>query len=226
MRPERVETITEPPESAARGDQPVRAGRPTRDDLERRKVEILRAATELFLRKGFAETTIKDISREARVATRTIYQHFGDKEGIFRNITISSELGNVFPPPPIDTGRSLRDNVMQIAQYAMDVAFRPSAMDMLRLIVRESLRYPEMVARVFELTYEQFRSNIKWQFDRLVAAGLMRDDDTEASAAIFIDLILGASAMYVATGWRAPEAYVTEKVDLLIAGRWGGGEPR
>ena len=53
---------------------------------ERRKAETRRkitdAANALFLEKGYAGTSMEDISREADVAIRTIYLHFDSKAAV------------------------------------------------------------------------------------------------------------------------------------------------
>jgi TetR/AcrR family transcriptional regulator len=54
---------------------------------ERRKARtaaaILDAAEQHFLGRGFAATTIEDLSGTADVAIGSIYAHFGDKEGVY-----------------------------------------------------------------------------------------------------------------------------------------------
>jgi TetR/AcrR family transcriptional regulator len=54
---------------------------------ERRKARtagsILDAAEQLFLDRGFAATTIGDLSGAADVAIGSIYAHFGDKDGVY-----------------------------------------------------------------------------------------------------------------------------------------------
>jgi AcrR family transcriptional regulator len=60
---------------------------PTASRNERRKARtaaaILDAAEQLFLGRGFAATTIEDLSRAADVAIGSIYAHFGDKDGVY-----------------------------------------------------------------------------------------------------------------------------------------------
>ena len=50
------------------------------------KNRILFAAEELFADKGFAATTISDISDKAEVARALIYYHFKDKNGLYESI--------------------------------------------------------------------------------------------------------------------------------------------
>ncbi len=47
-----------------------------------RKEIIVQAATELFIEKGYRETTTSDIRKKAGVAQGTLFYHFQNKEGI------------------------------------------------------------------------------------------------------------------------------------------------
>ena len=49
---------------------------------ENRRSEILRAAMDLFSKKGFDLTTVEDITREAHVAKGTFYNFFSKKEDV------------------------------------------------------------------------------------------------------------------------------------------------
>src|SRR4051812_6078581 len=49
-----------------------------------RRDRVVEAASRLFLRDGFAATTIERIANEARVSEETIYKVFGNKNGLVR----------------------------------------------------------------------------------------------------------------------------------------------
>ena len=51
-----------------------------------KKDTIIKAATELFMEKGYRETTTSDIRIRARVAQGTLFYHFKNKEGILLHI--------------------------------------------------------------------------------------------------------------------------------------------
>lgn len=51
-----------------------------------RKETITQAATELFIEKGYRETTTSDIREKAGVAQGTLFYHFKNKEGILLHI--------------------------------------------------------------------------------------------------------------------------------------------
>ena len=47
---------------------------------------LVEAATELFATKGFADTSIEDVVREARVTKGALYHHFAGKAELFREV--------------------------------------------------------------------------------------------------------------------------------------------
>jgi AcrR family transcriptional regulator len=61
---------------------------------EQKKERIRRSAMELFKMHGFGKVSIGDIARKANVSHVTIYNHFGSKEGVVRDVmkTVISDL--------------------------------------------------------------------------------------------------------------------------------------
>jgi AcrR family transcriptional regulator len=47
---------------------------------------ILRAARQVFARRGYAGTSLSAVVRAAKVTTGAVYHHFGDKQGLFRAV--------------------------------------------------------------------------------------------------------------------------------------------
>jgi AcrR family transcriptional regulator len=60
---------------------------------EQKRQSILRVATELFKIYGFKKASINDIARKANVSQVTIYNHFGSKEGLAREVVKAIVLG-------------------------------------------------------------------------------------------------------------------------------------
>jgi AcrR family transcriptional regulator len=84
---------------------------------------ILKAAEALFSTHGFEETRAEQIAREAGVAVGTIYLHFGDKEGLLRQILLEAadelnqRVAQVYQNPPADPQVLARAHVETIVQY-------------------------------------------------------------------------------------------------------------
>lgn len=200
------------------------AGRPTEEELARRKAKVVQVATAMFIRNGYAATSLVDIAKGARVATRTVYQHFGDKEAIFRTVMYAPETAAVYDPPTLRDDDTLFEAIMRVAQYVFDVSLRPTTIDMMRLAIAESRRFPDLIQKLTHATFMRFRSNVRQIFEQLMARGLVDDPDPAASAKIFIDLILGTNPILVYAGWEQSEEVdlqLESKVDLFISGRFG-----
>jgi TetR/AcrR family transcriptional repressor of mexJK operon len=201
-----------------------KAGRPTVDELERRKLKVMHVATSLFVRDGYAATSLVDIAKGAGVATRTVYQHFGDKEAIFRQVMFARETAAVLPPPSLQPDDSLFDIMVRAANYIVDVSLRPTTVDLMRLTIAESRRFPELTKKLTDATYSRFRANVKGIFDELVQRGMADDTDTALSASMFVDLILGTTTLLVYAGWQSPPprySQLNPKIEFFIKGRFG-----
>jgi AcrR family transcriptional regulator len=54
---------------------------------------LIDAALEVFLQRGFARATTREIARTAGVAEGTIYRHFADKHALFHEVFLSLAVG-------------------------------------------------------------------------------------------------------------------------------------
>lgn len=64
----------------------------TRKQPEERKAELVETARSVFRKKGYAETSVSDITREADVSSGLFYLYFKDKEEVFDAVAESIVL--------------------------------------------------------------------------------------------------------------------------------------
>jgi len=200
-----------------------RAGRPTSEELERRKLRVMEVATDMFVERGYAATTLLDIAKEAGVATRTLYQHFGDKEAIFREVIFARDTAAI-DPPQVAPDDDLRSALMTAAKYSFEISLRQRAIELMRLMIAESARFPELMSKVTNTIFTRFKANVAEVFRELARRGLIPDGDHDQSAELFVDLMLGNSTVMIYFGWRSahPTAEdVAAKIELFIRGRFG-----
>lgn len=87
-----------------------------------KRSQIVKSALDLFARKGYSGTTIKDISRAAGVTDGAMYRHFTGKEELARLIfealmgDYSSELQKIIDKYP-DLNRRIRETVHLTYSY-------------------------------------------------------------------------------------------------------------
>ncbi len=199
------------------------AGRPTAAELERRKSLVMDIATELFVTQGFAATSLVDIAKGAGVATRTLYQHFGDKEAMFREVIFARDDGEAIERPTVQPGDTLFDALMRGGRYAFQVTYRERSIGLMRLMIAESTRFPDFMQSVATSIFGRFRRNHEKLFQGLEAAGLIPPGEHARSAELFSDLVLGSHPLMTYTNWNAAapsDEDIEDRVELFIRGRF------
>ena len=200
------------------------AGRPTAAELERRKERVMQVATELFVERGFAATSLVDIARGAGVATRMLYQHFGDKEVIFREVIFARDAEAALQPPKVEPGDTLYSALLNASNYAYEITYRERSIGLMRLMIAESNRFPEFMQSVAKSIFSHFRSNIEKVLEALAGAGLIPQGNHARSAELFSDLVLGSHPIMTYTNWDSAipgKADVEERLEMFILGRFG-----
>jgi AcrR family transcriptional regulator len=123
------------------------AGRPARG--ERKRQDIVGAAERLFLENGFGATSMDAIAAEAGASKRTVYNHFPSKDELFRAVLerlYGQSLNNPdgMPAP----GGPIEKTLEALAWRVLDHIGNPRVRAMLRLVIGESARSPE-IARIY-----------------------------------------------------------------------------
>jgi TetR/AcrR family transcriptional regulator, transcriptional repressor of aconitase len=120
--------------------------RVSREHLERRRQQILDAATECFARQGFHATSMQDIFRASGLSAGAVYRYFPSKHSLIK--AIAENMLNEVLAPAIDaiSGQCLGP---ADALAAIAVLFGPSGLRARTLPVTvqvwaESFRDPEM----------------------------------------------------------------------------------
>jgi len=128
-------------------------GRPK--DLEKR-ADILKAAGDLFMNKGFAGTTMDDIADVAGVSKLTVYNHFGTKESLFHDvIKAKCEVhagDNFFASLPAQNPTA---ELFMIGRAFMDLIFSDDAIAMHRVIIADGHAHPALAMMFYKAAPEQ-----------------------------------------------------------------------
>lgn len=153
--------------------------------------QILAAALEEFLERGFESANMDRIAAAAQVTKRTIYTRFESKQGLFfaaiaygveryaESVVISVPCG------------SLKDRVLDIGRKALDLSLQPDVIRFERLmqwVADERLRAPQRkLPVVSDGAVEMFRSVLREHEGANLA-----QDDLEFLANYLCDLLIFA----------------------------------
>ena len=115
-----------------------------------KRESILEAARELFLRDGFAGTSMDAVTARAGVSKATVYAHFSSKDQLFASLMreTARPIFDGFPPlePGDDPGRQLRRYLAAVRAVAFT-----EGRTWERLAIAEAGRHPEIGRLLHEM---------------------------------------------------------------------------
>lgn len=121
------------------------SGRPKAADAALLGRRIADAAATLFLRDGYAATSVEAIASAAGVSKRTFYARFPDKAAVF--LAVVTDLIHEWLQgfdEAVGVARGVEEALLTVARKMIDVALTPSALSLHVLITAESVRFPEI----------------------------------------------------------------------------------
>ena len=163
---------------------------------EARPDEVLDAALDLFIEKGFAETRVEDIARRAGLSKGAVYLYFPSKvkilEGLVQRAILpiaNTALGafDTFEgdPRPIMTG------VLKMLGRQLN---NPRLLAIPKLILREVLGYPELATMYRREVLDRVLPVIEGLIARGIAQGYFRPVDPHLT----IRSIMGPLMLHIA----------------------------
>ena len=118
----------------------------------RKRRAILSAATVVFLREGYASTTMDQVAALAEVSKLTIYRHFADKSTLFTEVVTSTvdHASNVVQQEILALGRTvdLEADLRALARRQLGLVMQPHLLRLRRLVIAELARFPAL-GRIF-----------------------------------------------------------------------------
>jgi len=116
-----------------------------------KRAQILDAAARCFLKAGYADTSLDEIVAQSRVAKQTIYNYFKDKDVLFK-AAVDYELTSISLDVRADwTKLGIEEFLSKVGKAQLNVLQDPHTRDVLRLLVKESRKFPEL-QRVYAKT--------------------------------------------------------------------------
>jgi TetR/AcrR family transcriptional regulator len=185
--------------------------------------QLLDAAEEVFGRKGFHETTLKEVAELAEFSVGSVYSFFDSKDDLFRQIFV--RRGEEFLPGMheiLDDGGDPVDQLHRLVDF--EVGFFRQHPRFGRLYLRYSsatmLSADREIDLVMQDRYQEAMGLQAALFARGQAAGLLRDGDPEVLARLFSGLISAFQAVdpeVVSDDPEAPERLGLDRLHALVA---------
>ncbi len=167
-------------------------GRPTKEEAIQRREQLLVEATQVFLDYGYGLTSIDLLAREAHVAKRTIYQHFGSKAELFGAV-IRRLSDRIFEPFPNLTADS-RPPDQVLTAFAEQLLMQVTSSEVIgvhRVVIGEAHRFPELAQQFYQNGPARALAVLVQYFDAQNQLGILHISDISLIAEQFLNLVLG-----------------------------------
>lgn len=119
-----------------------RAGRPTAEVAEQKRMNLILVALEEFARSGFHAASLRDIAEKAEVSSRTLYNHFPDKLALFE-ASLEHSGAQLMPDLP-DLEGDLHTRLVTYATEMQRQLSSTRSTRIARLIYREGGEFDEL----------------------------------------------------------------------------------
>jgi len=163
--------------------------RPLSPRGERRTQAILKAATEVFLRCGYANATVDDIVKRAGGSKATVYKHFKNKRELFDAVIDSVVVRR--SKEGIDTAEP--DPEVALKAFGMrrfKVVFSSEHVELMRLIIAEGAQFPDTARNYYEHGPAHSHDVLVSYFDLQNRRGTLKIPDPDAAAFQFMAMLM------------------------------------
>ena len=161
----------------------------------RKRSAILDAATELFLTREYAGTSMEDIASAAAVSKQTVYKHFSDKETLFREVALGSveRVGGAFQAKVATTAEAIDipTALHELAWSYIDAVLSPMLLRRRQLVLREAGRFPDVARKYHETGPRRTIDALSTAFAQLAERGELVIEDPRVAATQFAFLVIG-----------------------------------
>lgn len=202
-----------------------------RRSSDARRALVISTARQLFLSKGFEQTSIKDITDIAGGSRRDIYEMFTDKEGLF-DAVLQSLIADIVSPAemtlPSGPGESIAQELKSFGLRLLGSMLNPSAVAIFRQFVSIGAARPEIGRQAYLSGPGVLYRRLADYFAACDRGGRLSIDDAEKTARVFVEMLKGdyqlRALMMNETAFDASD--LADHVEKVVTLFLNGASPR
>lgn len=181
------------------------------------RAAILNAATDLFLEFGYDRTSLARVAESAGVSKATLFKQFPTKAELFEATVLAAGDApdrELVDPPSGD----FRAGLVVLGLAYAELLSRPRMADLIRTLIAESPRFPELRERTFDFGTLPVLAALRRYLRAENAAGTANVDDPDVAATQFLGMI--ATVIFwprlVHGNWSLSEEETLQVVDEAV----------
>jgi AcrR family transcriptional regulator len=190
---------------------------------EARPVELMDAALDIFVKKGFAATRLDDVAAKAGVSKGTIYLYFKNKEALFKAVVESGlkpaeEVLDELAEAAANRRRPAIELLHCYLHACRRILLETRAGSLLRLLVAESGNFPEVLHWFQDAIVRRSRNVVTSIVETGIARGEFRPVVPGTVSDLFFSPLCLCAFGHVWGNFPPTERFLEEAFDVLIRG--------
>lgn len=188
--------------------------RRTRAEMEETRATLLATARKVFSERGYADTSMDDMTAQAGLTRGALYHHFGDKKGLLAAVTaqIDAEMDTrlqAISDAADDPWQGFRQRCHAYLQMALEPEIQ-------RIVLRDARA---VLGGASPDSQRHCLESMQKLIENLMAQDVVADADARALAALVYGS-LAEAAFWIADGddGQARLARASQALDLLLRG--------
>jgi TetR/AcrR family transcriptional regulator, mexJK operon transcriptional repressor len=160
---------------------------------EKKHKAILKAAMRLFLKRGYASTSMDAIALAARVTKQTVYSHYHNKEKLFTYM-VAALCENHTPSSTLleDSEQPIEALLYEIGLSFLNMITSNEGLAVTRLVIAEVGRQPKLAKRYYEGGTQRMIGMLADFLDRQNKKGALSIPNTVSAASYFFAMLKGS----------------------------------
>ena len=178
------------------------------------------AAEALFLEQGYQNTTLAAVVQKSGGSLATLYQHFGNKQGLLRAIITRMAYENRPPIPSSTPSLSSRSEELRVFARALYTHLTaPHTIALARMVLSESLRDQAFASSLYDEMHVTAIDDLANVFALWDQQGEAVIDDPRAAAELFLTMLASDTQMRALCTGAADEpshAELTWRLNIFL----------
>ncbi|MCU1800058.1 MULTISPECIES: TetR/AcrR family transcriptional regulator [Pectobacterium] len=188
--------------------------RRTRAEMEETRATLLAIARKVFSERGYADTSMDDLTAQASLTRGALYHHFGDKKGLLAAVVeqIDAEMDARLQVIS-DTAEDAWDGFRRRCRAYLEMALEP---EIQRIVLRDARA---VLGGASPDSQRHCVESMQRLIDNLIRQGVVADADPQALASLIYGS-LAEAAFWIADGedGNARLAQGVAALELLLRG--------
>lgn len=186
---------------------------------EARPDEVLEAALDQFIARGYAATRMEDVARACGLSKAALYLYFPSKEAVFRALVAGrlQPLRDAAEAAVAAAEADVVEGLRAVTGFWVQIASDDRLAALPRLVLSEAAQFPEIAAAYHEMMVARASAAISGLIARGIAQGLFRSVDPQAAARMLLSpLALDLWRRHAFAGLEPARASPAEVAELTL----------